>query len=70
MEAAGAVFLPAAGFRLNFIVDDVSDIGNYWSGSAYSSIAARYLFFCCGAVHADASTNRYVGKSVRLVRDL
>lgn len=77
MEAAGAVFLPAAGFRntkngqsvgCHQILEPVS--GKYWSASSNSkSKAYRFLFYRDGAL--DYGTDeRHFGMSVRVVKDL
>lgn len=70
MEAAGAVFLPAAGYRYgSSSVRDAGSYGGYWSSSPYAS----YVYSAYG-VHfksdnvrpADANYRRYSGFSVRL----
>jgi len=69
MEANGAVFLPAAGYRNGTYVSYVGSGGYYWSSSAYGYDYARYLYF----VGDDAYMNsyyRHYGRSVRLVRSL
>ena len=68
MEAAGALFLPAAGCRQGTGVYDVGVSGFYWSSSTseYSSSASDMMF------NDDVRMNvfqRYSGLSVRLVRD-
>ena len=69
LEAAGAVFLPAAGGRCGASVSNVQDCGYYWSATESDSSHARYLLF-----HSDAAYMnfilRYYGRSVRLVKDL
>jgi len=78
MEAAGAVFLPAAGVRdVNNII---SDIGAYWSSTFYNpsgdvygrehSTRACCLFF--KSSNLEPSSTNYVnyGFSVRLVREI
>ena len=69
LEAAGAVFLPAAGGRYGSDVDFVQFYGYYWSATEYYSDSADYLYFSSG----EASMYdyiRYKGQSVRLVKDL
>lgn len=84
MEAAGAVFLPAAGSHRVYSdtgikVESVGDTGCYWSSSArtvnYYNPAhpyqyAYFLIFSKDAVNPskDQSGNRDYGFSVRLVR--
>ena len=69
LEAAGAIFLPAAGYRFGSDVFNVQDYGGYWSATVYNSYSADYLSF-----YSDgASMDRYFrdfGRSVRLVKDL
>ena len=69
LEAAGAVFLPASGSRYGSIVDDVRDIGYYWSATENVSFYAYYL-----RIYSDDAYMyyyyRYCGHSVRLVKDL
>ena len=69
LESAGAVFLPAAGFRFGSYVSYVQYYGYYWSATEYDSYDAYYLYFSSGA--ADMlSYSRDLGSSVRLVKDL
>ena len=65
MEAAGAVFLPAAGSRKGPDVNNVGVYGIYWSSTAYDN--ARYVFFYEGYVSHGNDNSRYYGRSVRLV---
>ena len=69
LEAAGAVFLPAAGARIGSNVDDVQNYGGYWSASEYNSDSAYYLYFYSDEAGMYGSF-RYGGQSVRLVKDL
>ena len=68
MEANGAVFLPAAGYRDGTDVGGVGSNGYYWSSSAYGYLGAYYLYFSSYDVSADYGLDRYYGQSVRLVR--
>ncbi len=69
MEANGAVFLPATGYRNGSDVVSVGSNGFYWAPSAYFSNYANYLYF--RSDYADMSTTiRNYGLSVRLVRGL
>ena len=71
MEAAGAVFLPAAGYRTGSSVDAAGSYGRYWSSSAYGAIGAYCVNFYSGFLSpANGSGIRYRGFSVRLVRAL
>lgn len=68
MEAAGAVFLPAAGYRsCNGSVYDVGSYGSYWSSTHNGNHAWR-LYFDSGGVEMNFNY-RYRGGSVRLVQD-
>ena len=69
LEAAGAVFLPAAGERNGSDVNFVQNYGDYWSASSYDSDYADYLCFGSGGANMDF-TYRLDGRSVRLVKDL
>jgi len=71
MEAAGAIFLPAAGYRYGDIVDEVDITGYYWTSSYFEDGTAYALNF--DAYEEDLSVppiNLYYGHSVRLVRDV
>ncbi len=68
MEANGAVFLPAAGYRDGAGVRNVGSNGCYWSSSANGDDYAGYLDFYGYDVRTDYYC-RYSGQSVRLVRD-
>lgn len=62
------LFLPAAGFRIETGVNDVSSIGYYWSSSLYSSNAsnAHCLYFNSSS-HSTTYYKRNCGLSVRPV---
>ena len=70
LESAGAVFLPAAGYRSGANVHSVQHYGYYWSASETDGYDAYYLRFhsCEAAMGRDYY--RYEGRSVRLVKDL
>ncbi len=68
MEAAGAVFLPAAGYRNGTAVSDVGSFGDYWSSTIYNERDAHYLSFSSRNIQADYNYYRYCGFSVRPVR--
>ena len=67
LEAAGAVFLPATGYRYGSNVSDVQYYGSYWSATEGNSYNANFLRF-----NSDgASMNFYdrcVWRGVRLVK--
>ena len=69
MEANGAVFLPAAGYRVGAVVSSVGSYGYYWSSPAYDSYDAYFLNFYSGGV-LTSYRDRDTGRSVRLVRGL
>lgn len=69
LEAAGAVFLPAAAWRCGSNVRFENE-GNYWSATEYNSYSA-YDFGFRSHVAEDMDCNsRFCGQSVRLVKDL
>ena len=73
LEAAGAVFLPAAGGRSWKDVSSVQSDGHYWSateGYRYSDSRARTLGFSSLGAYMSDDSNRRFGFSVRLVKNL
>lgn len=70
MEAAGAVFLPAAGHRNGTSVSNVGSYGYAWSSTADDSGAsnAYFVVFSSGNLSPQSRNPRYYGFSVRLVR--
>jgi len=68
-EADGSVFLPAAGYRNATWLYDVGSVGYYWSSSYSTYYFVYYEFFDSKGVYRGDSGTRYVGYSVRLVRD-
>ena len=69
LEAAGAVFLPAAGYRYRTDVDYVQNYSSYWSATDYSSLLAYFLSFGSDGAGMNYGS-RHNGLSVRLVKDL
>lgn len=69
MEAAGAVFLPAAGGRYGSGVYLVGDYGYYWSSTANGDDYAWGVLFVDGNLLAGNGLYRGSGYSVRLVRN-
>ena len=69
LEQAGAVFLPAAGYRIAASVGKMGSCGSYWSTSYGSSNYARDMRFD-GSYLITSSYHyfKYYGLSVRLVR--
>ncbi|MBO5817939.1 MAG: hypothetical protein J6R26_08455 [Paludibacteraceae bacterium] len=69
LEAFGAVFLPAAGYRYGSDVDAVQYGGFYWSDTEDDNLTAYALFFYSNEAGVDDGA-RNNGLSVRLVKDL
>ena len=67
LESAGAVFLPAAGYRNGTSVYGVGSRGCYWSASRDSSAIACCVYFSVSYLYTIISDGRYYGQSVRLV---
>ena len=72
LESTGAIFLPAAGYRVGTNVYNVQHDGHYWSTTKYGSSSnsgVHFLFFTTDI--ADIGDNdRYLGHPVRLVKDV
>ena len=68
MEKAGAVFLPATGYRDGYEVVDVNNDGGYWSSSPLANHESLAWYFCFNSVQAyTGDILRFGGFSVRLV---
>lgn len=67
MEAAGAVFLPAAGGRYGTDVNVFGNLGYYWSSTADDDGYAWNVGFYEGYVDPGYGNDRDLGHSVRLV---
>ena len=70
MEAAGAVFLPAAGYREETTVKNVDSYGYYWSSSPDGEDGPYSVYFYSDYLDADYNDYRFWGQSVRLVRQV
>ena len=70
MEAAGAVFLPAAGYRNGTGASDVNSRGGYWSSTTAETSKATRLHFTETGINDVSNLERFYGLSVRLIRDL
>ena len=71
MEQAGAVFLPAAGYRYGATeYKGFGEWGYYWTSSAKNDNDAVSFYFAEYAFDADWSMGRENGYSVRLVSDV
>lgn len=68
-EAAGCVFLPAAGNRNGSTVNSAGTCGFYWSSSNHKTSTAYRVYFTSNNMDCTGSNDRYRGYSVRLVRD-
>lgn len=66
LESAGAIFLPASGYRDGSLVSDVGSSGCYWTSSFHGGDEARCYHFNDGDLDVS-SWSRYIGASVRLV---
>ena len=69
LEASGAVFLPAAGYRVRTTVYQIGFYGYYWSASCHTTNGAYYVEFYDSDLGAGNLINRYYGQSVRLVQN-
>lgn len=69
MESAGAVFLPAAGYRDGVMISSIGDTGNYWCSTGYEDGHAMYGHFSWKNIGCMGS-GRGGGHSVRLVTDV
>ena len=68
LENAGAVFLPAAGYRERTTVSNVGSQGYYWAATSNNNASAQYLVFS-PAIYTNLYNSRFYGQSVRLVLD-
>lgn len=67
LEPAGAVFLPAAGYRDGSAIGSVNAYGYYWSSSVSNDNLACLIGFDDAYLFLGSGSNRYFGRSVRLV---
>ncbi|MCR4664331.1 MAG: hypothetical protein K5660_03095 [Paludibacteraceae bacterium] len=70
MEANGAVFLPASGYRYEASVYDAGTYGNYWSSTPSGSSDAYDMNFRSYYLYLGSYDDRYNGFAVRLVSDI
>ena len=68
-EAAGCVFLPAAGWRNGTTINNINNRGYYWSTTPSNATAAKRPFFAEG-LELTGDNSRAFGFSVRLVREV
>lgn len=70
MQASGAVFMPAAGYRNGSSVFGVGlGYGYYWSATSKSGSGASCVYFWDGDFNTDNACHRSYGNHVRLVQD-
>lgn len=67
MEEAGALFLPAAGYRSGTTISAVGEQAIYWSATSASANQASSFYFAAGKMMTSYSAARSYGASVRLV---
>ena len=71
METAGALFLPAAGYREGTALHTQNSYGDYWYSSFLSGSSAGSLSFKSSTVNLENKFGyRYRGFSVRLIHDI
>lgn len=68
-EANGAVFLPAAGSRLEAYIYNVGIGGMYWSASYGDNGSVHYVDFGVYSLELKNGNYRHFGSTVRLVRN-
>ena len=70
LEANGAVFLPAAGYRQQGSINNVGSNGYYWSKSGYGNASGWCVWFSSSSLNPYSDSNiRSRGHSVRLVHN-
>lgn len=69
LEHAGAIFLPAAGYRIGWDVGNVLYNGFYWSSTANEANTAYYIHLSSGLAEPRTRERKHA-HSVRLVRDV
>ena len=67
LEQAGAVFLPAAGYRWGSSLLSVGSDGDYWSASYMNNSNAHHVDFSNSTFTPQSGSYRYDGFSVRVV---
>ena len=70
MERAGAIFLPAAGYRSGVTVKEINVTGCYWASDFMDDDNSYYVYFYKTKIKPQAIEERYYGQSVRLVRNV
>ena len=67
LQAAGAVFLPAGGYRSKIWVENAGSYGLYWSASYCDESRAYGVYFEDGVLRPSRGGSRDIGRNVRLV---
>lgn len=67
MQLAGAVFLPACGFRNGIEFNNLNITGAYWTSSCPIQNNPRYLYFYSNYLTLTSGNNPHYGHAVRLV---
>lgn len=67
LENAGAVFLPAAGYRFGTTVGEIGSCGYYWSATYFNSSYACLISLKAASLSTGNASNRSYGRSVRVV---
>ncbi|MBR1792663.1 MAG: hypothetical protein IJ764_03395 [Bacteroidales bacterium] len=73
MQQAGAVFVPAAGYRTVTTSSQMDMFGLYWSSTANSIESQEYIYalvFSVAAIYPNGQSQRFLGLSVRLVHEI
>lgn len=76
LESAGAIFLPAGGYRSKYYLYNVQQYGNYWTATyeGFSKDGAYYNYYMDFSMSECSVRQRglklYCGASVRLVKSL
>ena len=69
MQRNGALFLPAAGYRFDYL-RDIGEDGLYWSSTYGAETRTKYVHFSTRVINPQNWNSKENGRSVRLVRDV
>ena len=67
MQLAGAVFLPACGYRNGTEIGNINITGVYWTTTCNEQNNPQYLYFCSNYLSLTHANIPYYGQAVRLV---
>ncbi len=71
LAAAGAVFLPASGYRYGFSLDEIGIAAQYWTATETDDVSqAISAGFTANSLNEIGSSDRRFGMLVRLVNDI